>query len=45
MSGSVIEMGRGSFYLLRVSVSQNDCLMDVKLSGFGLNWVSFIALS
>ena len=45
MSGSVIETGRGSFCFLRVPMSQNDCFMKVKLSVFGVHWVSVITLS
>ena len=38
-------MGRGSFCLLRVPVSQNDCSMEVELSVFRVHWVSVMALS
>ena len=42
---SIIGTGRGSFCLLRVPVSQNDCSMEVKLPVFRVHWVSVIALS
>ena len=45
MSDSVSEMGRGSFRFLRVPVSQNGCFIEVKLSVFGVYWVSVIAPS
>ena len=45
MSGGIIGIQRGSFCFLRVPVSQNDCFMKVKLSVFGVYWVSVIAPS
>ena len=45
MSASVIGIGRGSFCFTGVLVSQSDCFMEVKLSVFGVHWVSVIALS
>ena len=33
---------RGSFRFLRVPVSQNDCFMKVKLSAFGVYWISVV---
>ena len=45
MSCGVIGTDRGSFFFLRVPVSQNDYLMEVMLSVFKVNWVSVIALS
>ena len=45
MSSSIIETCRDSFSFLRVPLSQNECFMKVKLSVFGVNWVSVIAPS
>ena len=45
MSSSIIRTCRGSFSFLRVPLSQNECFMKVKLSVFGVNWVSVIASS
>ena len=45
MSCGIIGTGRGSFCLLRVPVSQNDCFIEVKLPVFRVHWVSVIALS